>query len=156
MSKDFVQEKLLFGKSAGKKKILPIVTELLGKVFSFSFYRAYLVFRLNHLRKGSNQEKISLYEEKLADYDYIKTNVLTKYFSKELFIYFFICFLFFFVVFFVNQILLLAETILRMRVPVADYLLPTRCYCPVFTICNACGLFDVPWSHGNGQRDSYS
>ncbi|MBQ5569455.1 MAG: LptF/LptG family permease, partial [Treponema sp.] len=120
MSKDFVQEKLLFGKSAGKKKILPIVTELLGKVFSFSFYRAYLVFRLNHLRKGSNQEKISLYEEKLADYDYIKTNVLTKYFSKELFIYFFICFLFFFVVFFVNQILLLAETILRMRVPVAS------------------------------------
>ncbi|MBR0475859.1 MAG: LptF/LptG family permease, partial [Treponema sp.] len=120
MSKDFVQKKLLFGKSAGKKKILPIVTELLGKVFSFSFYRAYLVFRLNHLRKGSNQEKISLYEEKLADYDYIKTNVLTKYFSKELFIYFFICFLFFFVVFFVNQILLLAETILRMRVPVAS------------------------------------
>ena len=108
-----MQEKLLFGKSAGKKKILPIVTELLGKVFSFSFYRAYLVFRLNHLRKGSNQEKISLYEEKLADYDYIKTNVLTKYFSKELFIYFFICFLFFFVVFFVNQILLLAETILK-------------------------------------------
>ncbi|MBQ1714612.1 MAG: LptF/LptG family permease, partial [Treponema sp.] len=118
MSKDFVQKKLLFGKSAGKKKILPIVTELLGKVFSFSFYRAYLVFRLNHLRKGSNQEKISLYEEKLADYDYIKTNVLTKYFSKELFIYFFICFLFFFVVFFVNQILLLAETILKQRVPV--------------------------------------
>lgn len=120
MSKDFVQKKLLFGKSAGKKKILHIVTELLEKVFSFSFYRAYLVFRLNHLRKGSNQEKISLYEEKLADYDYIKTNVLTKYFSKELFIYFFICFLFFFVVFFVNQILLLAETILRMRVPVAS------------------------------------
>lgn len=105
-----------------KKKIYSLVSGAVEKVLSFSFYRTYLVFCLNHFRKANNQEKTALYEEKLADYDYIKQDVLTKYFAKELFIYFFICFLFFFVVFFVNQILLLAETILRMRVPVASVL----------------------------------
>ncbi len=44
--------------------------------------------------------------------------VLLFYLVKELFLYFAICFAFFFVVFFVNQILLLAETVLRQRVPV--------------------------------------
>ncbi len=44
--------------------------------------------------------------------------VLLHYLVKELFLYFAICFAFFFVVFFVNQILLLAETVLRQRVPV--------------------------------------
>ena len=44
--------------------------------------------------------------------------VLLRYLIKELFLYFAICFAFFFVVFFVNQILLMAETILRQRVPV--------------------------------------
>ena len=48
----------------------------------------------------------------------LRNHVLTKYIAKELFLYFLICFLFFFVVFFVNQILLLAETILKKRVPV--------------------------------------
>ena len=44
--------------------------------------------------------------------------VLLRYLIKELFLYFAICFAFFFVVFFVNQILLMAETVLRQRVPV--------------------------------------
>ncbi|MBQ1833248.1 MAG: LptF/LptG family permease [Treponema sp.] len=48
----------------------------------------------------------------------LKRHVLVKYIAKELFIYFFVCFLFFFAIFFVNQILLLAETILKQRVPV--------------------------------------
>lgn len=46
--------------------------------------------------------------------------VLVRYVLKELFLYFFIAFLFFFMVFFVNQILLVAENILKKRVPVMD------------------------------------
>ena len=46
------------------------------------------------------------------------SNVLVRYLVKELFLYFFISFLFFFMIFFVNEILLLAETILKQRVPV--------------------------------------
>lgn len=48
----------------------------------------------------------------------LSSHLLLKYIAKELLLYFFISFLFFFVVFFVNQILLLAETILKQRVPV--------------------------------------
>lgn len=48
--------------------------------------------------------------------------VLARYLTKELFLYFFIAFLFFFMVFFCNQILLLAENILKKRVPIADVL----------------------------------
>ncbi len=50
----------------------------------------------------------------------VKNHVLIRYLARELFMYFFICFLFFFVIFFVNQILLLAETILKQRVPVGS------------------------------------
>lgn len=49
-------------------------------------------------------------------------HVLLKYLCKELFMYFAICFCFFFVVFFVNNILLLAETILRQHVKVSAVL----------------------------------
>ena len=48
--------------------------------------------------------------------------VMVRYLTKELFLYFFIAFLFFFMVFFCNQILLLAENILKKRVPLADVL----------------------------------
>ena len=48
----------------------------------------------------------------------VRRHVLVKYIMRELFIYFFVCFMFFFVIFFVNQILLLAETILKQRVPI--------------------------------------
>ncbi len=44
--------------------------------------------------------------------------VLIRYLVKELFLYFLITFLFFFVIFFVNEILVLAETILKQRVGV--------------------------------------
>ncbi len=49
-------------------------------------------------------------------------HVLLKYLCKELFMYFAICFCFFFVVFFVNNILLLAETILSHHVKVSAVL----------------------------------
>lgn len=47
-------------------------------------------------------------------------NVLVFYLVKELSLYFLVAFLFFFAIFFVNQFLLLAENILRQRVPVFD------------------------------------
>ena len=50
----------------------------------------------------------------------INRRVLFRYLMKELFLYFFISFVFFFMVFFVNQILLVAENILKKRVPVID------------------------------------
>lgn len=50
----------------------------------------------------------------------INRHVLARYLMKELFLYFFVAFLFFFMVFFVNQILLVAENILKKRVPVMD------------------------------------
>ncbi|MDE6349922.1 MAG: LptF/LptG family permease, partial [Treponemataceae bacterium] len=48
--------------------------------------------------------------------------VMVRYLTKELFLYFFIAFLFFFMVFFCNQILLLAENVLKKRVPLMDVL----------------------------------
>ena len=48
----------------------------------------------------------------------IGNNVLVKYLFKELLLYFVVLFACFFVVFFVNHILLMAETILKKRVPV--------------------------------------
>lgn len=50
----------------------------------------------------------------------LKRNILSSYLAKELLLYFVVSFAFFFVVFFVNQILLLAETVLRKRVPLSD------------------------------------
>ena len=47
-------------------------------------------------------------------------NILIIYLVKELLLYFLIAFLFFFMVFFVNQILLMAEDILKKRVPIID------------------------------------
>lgn len=47
-------------------------------------------------------------------------NVLVFYLVKELSLYFLVAFLFFFAIFFVNQFLLLAENILKQRVPVLD------------------------------------
>ncbi len=53
-------------------------------------------------------------------YPRMKSNVITRYIIKELLLYFFIAFLFFFFVFFVNQILLMAEDLLKKRVQLMD------------------------------------
>lgn len=50
----------------------------------------------------------------------LNRNVFFRHIMKELFLYFVIAFLFFFMVFFCNQILLLAENILKKRVPFRD------------------------------------
>ena len=62
------------------------------------------------------------FAKKIFKLNFVKSNILVRYIAKELLLYFLICFVFFFVVFFVNQILLLAETILKKRVPVNSVL----------------------------------
>ncbi|MDR2897231.1 MAG: LptF/LptG family permease, partial [Spirochaetaceae bacterium] len=47
-------------------------------------------------------------------------HVMFKYLIKELLLYFIVSFIFFFLIFFVNQILLMAEDILKKRVPLGD------------------------------------
>lgn len=56
----------------------------------------------------------------MVDKNGINRHVLVRYIMKELLLYFLIAFLFFFMVFFVNQILLMAENILKKRVPLMD------------------------------------
>ncbi|MBR4600051.1 MAG: LptF/LptG family permease [Treponema sp.] len=62
----------------------------------------------------------SFFEESMQESNGINRHVLFRYLMKELFLYFFIAFIFFFMVFFVNQILLVAENILKKHVPVFD------------------------------------
>ncbi len=66
----------------------------------------------------------------------LKTHTVIRYLVKELLLYFGIAFLFFFAVFFVNQILLLAENILKKHVPVWDAVLLIT-YCLPFIIAQS-------------------
>lgn len=66
------------------------------------------------------KQKIDYFEVKYFHKGSLKDKVLTKYIIKELFLYFFVAFLFFFFIFFCNQILLVAENILKKRVPLGD------------------------------------
>ncbi|MBQ7159913.1 MAG: LptF/LptG family permease [Treponema sp.] len=75
-----------------------------------------LLYRLG-LRRLGNIIAMTVQEE-----SGINRFVMVRYLTKELFLYFFIAFLFFFMVFFCNQILLLAENILKKRVPLMDVL----------------------------------
>ncbi len=73
----------------------------------------------------------SFFEKRLNVLSDIKSNVLRKYISKELFIYFIVLFLAFFMIFFVNHILLVAETLFAKNVPLHSvirlmwYILPS-------------------------------
>lgn len=102
------------------------VLDFLRKIFSklkFSVLKEKIYKALfANARKKNNQKVQSFFAHKLYLLHQVKDKVLTKYIAKELFLYFLVCFVFFFVVFFVNQILLLAETILRKRVPVGSVL----------------------------------
>ena len=64
--------------------------------------------------------KIDYFQCKYLHKGQLKKFVIIRYIVKELTLYFLVCFLFFFMIFFVNQILLLAEQILKQRVPFAD------------------------------------
>lgn len=62
--------------------------------------------------------------------------LLTRYFVKELLLYYFVSFLFFFLIFFVNQILLMIQDVLKQRVPIGTVLL-LMFYCLPFVISQA-------------------
>lgn len=104
------------------KDVLDFLRKIFSKVkFSVLKEKLYKALFAN-ARKKNNQKAQSFFAHKLYSLHQVKDKVLTKYIAKELFLYFLVCFAFFFVVFFVNQILLLAETILRKRVPVGSVL----------------------------------
>lgn len=63
-------------------------------------------------------------------------NTIMRYLLSELFAYFTVSFLFFFMVFFVNQILLLAESILQKHVPLPD-VIRLIAYCLPFIIAQS-------------------
>ncbi|MDE5898727.1 MAG: LptF/LptG family permease [Treponemataceae bacterium] len=86
---------------------------------------------VGQLRKCINWIQIHLFHKgKLQD------RVLVKYLVKELLLYFSVAFLFFFMIFFVNQILLLAENILKKRVPFPD-VVRLITYCLPFVIAQS-------------------
>lgn len=95
-----------------------IFSKLRFRVLKEKIYKALF----SNARKKNHKKAEYFFARRLYSLHQVKNNVLTKYLSKELLLYFLVCFAFFFVVFFVNQILLLAETILRKRVPVASVL----------------------------------
>lgn len=103
------------GSSFPLKKRLRKIT---AKIRSFSLRRTIYTKLLSMAEEKDDSKKIERYARKLDSLDSVKNHVLLKYIIKELFLYFAVSFLFFFVVFFVNNILLLAQTILEQRVPV--------------------------------------
>ena len=60
----------------------------------------------------------------------LKKNIMIRYIVKELMLYFSVAFAFFFMVFFVNQILLVAENLLKSKVPLFDVMRLLICYLP--------------------------
>ena len=94
------------------------IRKFIKAVRSFSLRRLIYSRHLETAKTQNNAKKIEFYDKKLKALDEVKKSVLIKYIIKELFLYFLVSFLFFFVVFFVNNILLLAQTILEQRVPI--------------------------------------
>ena len=80
-----------------------------------SFYENRLAERLERVASA-----IDAFQVKHLNKGKLGNHVLIKYLVKELVLYFTVAFLFFFMIFFVNQILLLAENILKKRVPFGD------------------------------------
>ena len=93
-------------------------SDVMDVIKAFSLRRFLYQKHYEAVCRTGNSFRIEKWKEKIEKLDEVGDNILTKYIAKELFLYFLVSFLFFFVIFFVNQILLLAETILRKRVPV--------------------------------------
>ena len=80
----------------------------------FSAFRRYLSVLKNRFTDCAQSVRTKLFGTAL------RSHVLTRYLVRELLLYFSVAFLFFFTIFFVNQILLIAENILRQGAPVWD------------------------------------
>lgn len=98
-------------------KSLKFITAVYEKIESavIEFYKKYCAALIERLA-----DKVNGFQVKYLKKGQLKNYLLIRYLVKELLLYFTIAFLFFFMIFFVNQILLLAEDILKKRVPVAD------------------------------------
>ena len=98
-------------------KSLKFITAVYEKIESavIEFYKKYCAALIERLA-----DKVDGFQVKYLKKGQLKNYLLIRYLVKELLLYFTIAFLFFFMIFFVNQILLLAEDILKKRVPVAD------------------------------------
>ncbi len=90
------------------------------RIMLFGYRRHFFLLGFMIARKLKNVHMQKFFAVRISKLSEIRQNVLVKYLAKELFLYFTVCFTFFFVVFFVNQMLLLAETILQKRVPVSS------------------------------------
>lgn len=125
---------LSFGLSAYIKRIFSSIKYLGFKgildsrVSNFRLMKWIFVFGFIIARKRSNHKHMCFFADRIYRMQAVKKFVMVRYIAKELFVYFFVCFLFFFVVFFVNQLLLMAETVLKKRVPV-KYVLQLIVYC---------------------------
>ena len=112
--------KRTWAKSEIKKQVIAYLKVALQKWNDFNVLNALarwlskLCYKLR-FKKGGDFLSTSMQES-----NGLNRHVLFRYLMKELFLYFFIAFIFFFMVFFVNQILLVAENILKKRVPVID------------------------------------
>ena len=80
----------------------------------FSAFREYLSALKNRFTVFMSDVRTKFFADSL------RSHVLTRYLVRELLLYFSVAFLFFFTIFFVNQILLIAENILRQGAPVWD------------------------------------
>lgn len=109
-----------WARSRAKKQLEEFGKTLLLKYSEFNLLNSSVraisrVAKVLRLRKTA-----SFFETSMQESNGVNRHVLFRYLMKELFLYFFIAFIFFFMVFFVNQILLVAENILKKRVPVID------------------------------------
>src|SRR5574344_396569 len=86
--------------------------------------------------RNAAADKIDAFQRRYFHKGELGNHVIGMYLIKELLLYFSIAFLFFFMVFFVNQILLLAENILKKRVPLWD-VVRLITYCLPFIIAQS-------------------
>lgn len=78
-----------------------------------------VLFRFKHI-KNKVSDAVNTVIESYFHRRKLSNAVLIRYMTRELLLYFFVAFLFFFMIFFCNQILLLAENILKKKVPFFD------------------------------------
>lgn len=105
--RQYVYFKILFARKTRELKKIKVRRS----VYRFGYYAG---------KKIGSKKIMHLFVVLTYRHKSIKQNILVRYIAKELLLYFAICFAFFFVIFFVNQILLLAETILKKRVPLGS------------------------------------
>ena len=96
---------------------LPAVKQTVDFFKNFSLRRIYFKTGLFLASKFKIIKLQDYFKDKLDNFEDVKDSVMFRYIMKELFLYFLVCFAAFFMIFFVNQILLMAETILGKHVP---------------------------------------